>query len=176
MKNYLLVLFTFALLFGSNQEIKSQDCNSPNPSDKNTIIYLKISEEIPSDLPNNEAIYNYISICDNHSSQEANDKDQITNFTSDVYKSAGILTFKKRNKVTWNAIYNGTLDIKIKNIIPKGSGNIDYLTNERVSSSGDSLDFKLKRKRFPDSDNPYNIIITIDGNDYTIDPVMKYHP
>lgn len=176
MKNYLLFAFTFLMLFGVNQQIKSQeDCNNPNPSDQNTTIYLKIRENLPAELPNGNSIYNYITICDNHSTQKASNQSEITDFTSEVYKSSGILSFKKRHKVKWIIIYDGSLDIKIKNTTPKSVSSFEYLTAKNNSSSGKSLDYKVKRKRFPEVDTPYKIELTIDGKNYPIDPVLKYH-
>ncbi|WKK65664.1 hypothetical protein [Lutimonas zeaxanthinifaciens] len=175
MKNYLLVVFTFAILIGFNQEIKSQDCNNPDPSGMNTTIYLKIQDNVPAELSEDDSIYNYIEICDNHSTNEASGQNGITNFTSDVYKSSWFW-LKKRYKVKWIIIYNGVLDIKIKDITPKSVSPFEYLTAKKNSNSGKILDFKVKRKKYPEGNTPYSILLQIDGKDHPIDPVIRYHP
>ena len=165
MKNYLLVLFAFLLLAGCRSKYLTEDDNN-----KHTFIYIKVIKEIPEAIPDNNSIYDYIQLFDNHGNFAINNEDSIRNFTSPVYKNRKVKWKKSKGAAT-----NRISRIEIN---PK-SGSKNFLQDKKIIKDG--IEFKVKAKDekgvpFKKGDlETYTIIITINGIDYPIDPIITYH-
>lgn len=163
MKNYLLFVFAFLLLVGCNQSQQNNKEDSAPPVDK-TIIFIRLIDEIPEDETN---IYPYIQLYDNDGNISKNNKTSIEKFTSPVY--AG-------KKVKWKSSKKSIEKIKVKKISFKQiNGSIDVLDNQNISTNKDEVERIVKTNLKEGDEEHYSIDIVIDGNPYTIDPVLKFH-
>jgi len=168
MKNYVLVLFAFLLIAGSSR-IMAQDFEQT----KRTIIYVKLRAEVPTDMPDGNTIYNYIVLYDNHGNLAIKDQNLITNFTSPAFAN-GI--FNK--KIKWKGVksdFDPNYRPKVTNISKKSdeNQNFTYLKNRKEING--AIEYKVKKKVPDQITESYTITIEINGETYTIDPIIRYH-
>jgi len=167
MKKYLLVLFAILLLAGCGSQFSAiQDPDNT----KNTFIYIRVIENVPANLPEDKTIYDYIQLFDNHGNFATNNRDSIKKFTSPVFGN---------KKVKWKKSSSDQADKISKIEINAKTGSKNFLTDRRIINNG--IEFKIKTKnengdRFEEGEiESYNIEITINGEEYPIDPLIRYH-
>jgi len=135
----------------------------------NTFIYVQLIKEIPKPMPDGKTIYDYIQLFDNHGNFAINNKDSIEKFTSPVFG---------KKKVKWkNSTSNRENRIKFSQINLKIVGDSkDLLKGQSTSSNGAEIVGEVKDSGLISGDTEtYSIEITINGNPYTIDPILKFH-
>jgi len=198
MKNYLLVLFAFILLVGCDQRRGNQNnelqkvekkCDSvleeikkfgPNLNSRPVTIDVILIKEIPDPLPKGDTIVNYIQLVEGNSgSVIGNPKD----YTVIVY--AGQTVAWKGKKLPKVSGQKPRIDaIKKKSgedVLEPGSGTRIDSTDINMEE-GNDIRYRVKGKGELQNgaEEHYKIEISIgQGNkkkQYTIDPVIKYHP
>jgi len=166
MKNYVLVLFAFLLIAGSSRII-AQDFEQT----KRTIIYVKLIDKIPPKIPEDQNIYNYIVLYDNHGNFADSDETEIRNFTSPAFVDR-----KFQKKIKWKGVkFNSNYRPIIKNIKNKLNPDEDFRFLENRIEKNGAIEYKVKKKVPDQITESYTITIEINGETYTIDPIIRYH-
>lgn len=191
MKNYLLVLFAFLLLAGCKEAKKNEvapvvpsemDVN-PQPTPllppvpDRTVIYVRLIEEIDSDVTNDN-IYDYIQLYDNDGNVSQSNRNSIENFTSPIYSG---------KKVKWKKSEKSMQKIHVKRIIRKKKEDPELLDPGNESGNSSEVVRSVKTGKIDGAKEHYKIVIRVkmpkdvDENDdkwkeFIIDPVIRYHP
>ena len=186
MKNYLLLLFTFLLIVGCDQERKKQEFQlqkiekeldsvskvmetfGPDLMLKDVTIEVTLIEELPKNLPKDE-IVNYIQFVEGNSgSIIGNPKD----FT--------VIVFEGR-KVKWKGKKLPRISgqkPRIDSIIKKSGEDIIQGNGTRVNN-GNDLEFEVTTGLNDGAEEQYKIVISFgQGRNmitFPIDPIIKFH-
>jgi hypothetical protein len=158
MKNYLILVIALLLFFSCSQEKEN----------KNTEIYVTVIKQIPTDSIID--IKEYIQFSDNRGNKPSLG-DSLEKFTSIVNPG---------KKVKWKEGKNSLQKVKITEINFKEiKGNINILEKKTMrddSISGQVIGKVKKKRQVKDgSEEQYSISFEIDSENYTIDPIIKFH-
>ena len=194
MKNYLLLLFAILLFVGcTNEKENIQKTNlekaekkldsvleevkkfGPNLTSRPVTIIVNLIQDIPNPLPKGDTIVNYIQLVEGNSgSVIGNPKDfTVTVFAGQTVTWKG----KKLPGITGpKPRINSIIKKSGEDVLKPGSGT-RVNSNGENNATGNDIRYTVKAKGKLDlgTREQYSIEIQINGNSYTIDPVLEYH-
>lgn len=166
MKNYLLFTLAFLLLFSCKKNTTDPDANTPIPKD--TKIYLTVIKEITD----KDDIRNCIQFSDN--------RDSLVSIPG--HPEYFISKVNPGKKVIWmgpkESKKESKKDIKIIEVNFKDTtGSTDILEAVKMKEKNGVVEGKVKMKGANKilSNEFYSITFSVDGVEYSIDPVIQLH-
>jgi hypothetical protein len=164
MKKYLLIAIFTGLVISCKNDKTEPPTSDESPKHADTEIYLSVPEGASPAL----SLKDRIQFSDNRG-ESVSLPGHSKYYTSIV---------NPNKKVTWKQGPNSVLDIDIIEVDMKEmTGNTQVLKQKKYNKTSEGLSAKVKTRDEVDdlSNEYYKIIVVIEGDTITIDPVLQFH-